>query len=126
MAKYFNMNEKKTLISPFFGGGSFEFYLQNKYNLDIIANDKFHPLFVFWYFCKHRNKALCDELYKMGEITKDMFTSYRYCIMDEEDMLKKAVYYFIINRCSFSGATLSGGFSSQSAKKRFTKSSIFF
>ena len=120
----FNMKEKKILISPFFGGGSFEFYLQNKYNLDIIANDKFHPLFVFWNFCKYRNKALCDELYKMGEITKDMFTSYRYCIMDEEDMLQKAVYYFIINRCSFSGATLSGGFSSQAAKKRFTKSSI--
>ena len=114
----FNMKEKKILISPFFGGGSFEFYLQNKYNLDIIANDKFHPLFVFWNFCKYRNKALCDELYKMGEITKDMFTSYRYCIMDEEDMLQKAVYYFIINRCSFSGATLSGGFSSQAAKKK--------
>lgn len=32
--------------------------------------------------------------------------------------------YFIINRCSFSGATLSGGFSLESSKKRFTKSSI--
>ena len=32
--------------------------------------------------------------------------------------------YFIINRCSFSGATLSGGFSLEASKKRFTKSSI--
>jgi DNA adenine methylase len=30
----------------------------------------------------------------------------------------------VINRCSFSGATLSGGFSSESASKRFTQSSI--
>jgi DNA adenine methylase len=32
--------------------------------------------------------------------------------------------YFIINRCSFSGATLSGGFSQDASKNRFTKSSI--
>jgi DNA adenine methylase len=32
--------------------------------------------------------------------------------------------YFVINRCSFSGATLSGGFSNEASKKRFTKSSI--
>ena len=32
--------------------------------------------------------------------------------------------YFIINRCSFSGSTLSGGFSLESSKKRFTLSSI--
>lgn len=32
--------------------------------------------------------------------------------------------YFIINRCSFSGATLSGGFSLESSQKRFTTSSI--
>jgi DNA adenine methylase len=34
------------------------------------------------------------------------------------------VLYFIINRCSFSGATLSGGFSEEASKKRFTTSSI--
>ena len=32
--------------------------------------------------------------------------------------------YFIINRCSFSGATLSGGFSQDASKNRFTQSSI--
>ena len=32
--------------------------------------------------------------------------------------------YFIINRCSFNGSTLSGGFSLEASKKRFTKSSI--
>lgn len=124
VTEHFNMKEKKILISPFFGGGSFEFYLQNKYNLEIIANDKFNPLFVFWYFCKYHNKELCDLLYKIGEVTKDMFTSYRFSIMEEQNQLLKAFYYFIINRCSFSGATLSGGFSQEASKKRFTKSSI--
>ena len=43
--KYFDINKFDNLISPFFGGGSFEFYLQNHYNINIIANDKFKPLY---------------------------------------------------------------------------------
>jgi DNA adenine methylase len=63
-------------------------------------------------------------LYKSESITKDIFTKYRKCVMTETNNLKQAYYYFIINRCSFSGATLSGGFSTESASKRFTTSSI--
>ena len=44
--------------------------------------------------------------------------------MSCDDGLEQAAAYFSINRCSFSGATLSGGFSSQSMKSRFTESSI--
>jgi DNA adenine methylase len=44
--------------------------------------------------------------------------------MDEKKIFEQSVMYFIINRCSFSGATLSGGFSLEASKKRFTKSSI--
>ena len=44
--------------------------------------------------------------------------------MDEKNALNQAFYYFIINRCSFSGATLSGGFSRAAAEKRITKSSV--
>ena len=45
-------------------------------------------------------------------------------IMEESDELIKATSYFVINRSSFSGATLSGGFSKESTEKRFTTSSI--
>ena len=48
----------------------------------------------------------------------------RNSIINENNQLKKAIMYFIINRCSFSGSTLSGGFSYESSKKRFTYSSI--
>ena len=44
--------------------------------------------------------------------------------MDEDDILEQSAMYFIINRCSFNGSTLSGGFSSEASKKRFTISSI--
>ena len=124
LTKYFNINKISTIISPFFGGGSFEFYLQNKYNMSIYANDKFTPLFIFWKCCKENKHQLCIELNKIDSITKEIFNNYRKHILTETDMIKQAMYYFVINRCSFSGATLSGGFSQESSEKRFTKSSI--
>jgi DNA adenine methylase len=144
----FNIEEFDTIISPFFGGGSFEFYMQNQYGLKIIANDKFKPLYNFWKSCKSNNVEICDELYKkINTIDKEIFNELRKNIIDyapprriiidllsapcalnkisnAENDVKQAIMYFIINRCSFSGATLSGGFSMEASKKRFTKSSI--
>ncbi len=123
--QYFDITNFKNIVSPFFGGGSFEFYIQNQYNLKLIVNDKFKPLYNFWKICKTDNKNLCNKLYKkLNNVEKDTFLKYRKKIIEEENELKKAMMYFIINRCSFSGATLSGGFSFESSKKRFTKSSI--
>jgi DNA adenine methylase len=121
----FELRNFDIILSPFFGGGSFEFYLQNKYNLKIISNDKFKPLYNFWNICKGEKNELCKILYKnIDTITKEKFVEIRNQIMTEEIILNQAVLFFIINRCSFSGATLSGGFSLQASKKRFTKSSI--
>jgi DNA adenine methylase len=122
--EHFNLKEINKIISPFFGGGSFEFFLQNKYNFKIIANDKFKPLYIFWKICKNNNNELTDKLYKVKNINKEIFMEYRNKIIDEPDELIKAYYYFVINRCSFSGATLSGGFSEEASNKRFTQSSI--
>ena len=123
--KHFNIKKFDTIVSPFFGGGSFEFHIQNLYNLKIVANDKFKPLYVFWEQAQHDNNALCNELYKrVDKIDKTTFKNYRDKIMEENNTLEQAVMYFAINRCSFSGATLSGGFSEESAKSRFTTSSI--
>jgi DNA adenine methylase len=118
------MNLFDTLVSPFFGGGSFEFYLQNKYGMRLIVNDKFTPLYHFWSQVQINKQHLCDELRKIPPVTKEEFTEYRKTILTTSDPLKQALQYFIINRCSFSGATLSGGFSKEAAAKRFTPSSI--
>jgi DNA adenine methylase len=120
----FDLSKFDTIVSPFFGGGSFEFYLQNKYNKKLIVNDKFKPLYIFWNTCKTNKENLCNELNKNMNVTKEQFNNYRNLIMEETNSLTQAKYYFIINRCSFSGSTLSGGFSEESSKKRFTKSSV--
>lgn len=125
LQEHFDITKFDNLISPFFGGGSFEFYIQNNYNLYITANDKFTPLYNFWNICKTNKKNLCQELNKkINTIDKKEFTNLRENIMQESDEFKQSVMYFIINRCSFSGATLSGGFSLEASKSRFTKSSI--
>ena len=125
LKEHFDINKFNNILSPFFGGGSFEFHIQNNYGLNIIANDKFVPLYNFWKTCKSDKENLCKELTKKIDlIDKEEFTNLRKKIMEEKNKLNQSIMYFIINRCSFSGATLSGGFSLEASKKRFTKSSI--
>ena len=125
LKEHFDISEFDNIVSPFFGGGSFEFHIQNNHQLKIIANDRFTPLYNFWTTCKFDNEHLCKALNeKLYLIDKQEFTSLREKIMNEKNELIQSIMYFIINRCSFSGATLSGGFSLESSKKRFTKSSI--
>lgn len=125
ISQHFDLQQFDTLLSPFFGGGSFEFYFQNKYNYNLCVNDKFTPLYNFWKQIKINKNELCTELKKIPQITKDDFMMYRQTILELNDnILQQAIQYFIINRCSFSGATLSGGFSEEASKKRYTPSSI--
>ena len=125
VSQHFDMTNIKNIVSPFFGGGSFEFNMQHLHGLNIIANDKFKPLYQFWKSCKDSNNELCSQLYALIDtIEKETFQQYRNTIMSLDNPLEQSVMYFVINRCSFSGATLSGGFSSEASKKRFTKSSV--
>ena len=117
--------DKSVVISPFFGGGSFEFFLCNKYGSKLIVNDKFKPLISFWKSVQTRKVELCSELRKLlNVVSKSIFSTMRDTIMEDTDEFIQGYKYFVINRCSFSGATLSGGFSTESSKKRFTESSI--
>jgi len=125
LKEHFDISKFNNILAPFFGGGSFEFHIQNNYGLNIIANDKFVPLYNFWKTCKSDKEKLCNELTKkLDLINKEEFTNLRKKIMEEKNTLNQSIMYFIINRCSFSGATLSGGFSLEASKKRFTQSSI--
>jgi DNA adenine methylase len=122
---HFDITSFDTIISPFFGGGSFEFYMQNKYGVMLIVNDKFTPLYNFWKQVKIDKGALCEGLRAIDSVSKEQFMDYRKTILDlDTDTLQQAIYYFVINRCSFSGSTLSGGFSQEASCKRFTQSSI--
>lgn len=114
---------KKTLLSPFFGGGSFELFMKAK-GYVVKGNDLFHPLYVFWTMQQTACADLVEHIREKIPVTKEAFQSLRDSIMTATDPLDIASSYFVINRCSFSGATLCGGFSKQAAESRLTESSI--
>lgn len=114
-----------TLYSPFLGGGSFELYMKTKHNCHIVAADGFKPLATFWMQLQSNKHSLHDIVStQLKPLTKDRFNSIRGSITMETDPLTQAAHYFALNRCSFSGATLSGGFSQEAESARFNASAI--
>ena len=123
LCEKFKIEDFTQVVSPFLGGGSFEFHLQATLGYDINANDKFAPLTNFWLAAKESNKELVTAL-RAQSVDKATFLRFREEVINDPDRLSQAMKFFVINRCSFSGATLSGGFSQEASKKRFTESSI--
>lgn len=121
---HFDLKDFKYIISPFFGGGSFEFFLSNKYKYKIFANDLYYYLANFWNVCKTNKEELGILLEKAPKIDKETFYHYKKILQSTDNKTLQAYYFFILNRCSFNGTVGSGGFSSIAAKDRFTKSSI--
>lgn len=121
--------ESVTVASPFFGGGSVELACMTR-GQKVIGNDAFLPLANFWMQAFDRSQliAMRCHCYWLMPDKRAVFNHCRIQLQPlSKDSLEKeesAVAYFIVNRCSFSGATLSGGFSESAAKFRFTQSSI--
>jgi site-specific DNA-adenine methylase len=68
--------------------------------------------------------TLLTKIREKMPITKEGFHQLRKSIVTSTDDYDKSSSYFIINRASFSVATLCGGFSQEAAEKRLTESSI--
>ncbi len=119
------------MVSPFFGGGSIEFHYALK-GVRVHGYDIFEPLVNFWQQVLDDPGYIADHLEAtFHPCTKDVFSQYQrkqsWTHMDDTHADWKeyrACMYYALNRSSFSGATLSGGYSQQAADKRFTQSSI--
>jgi DNA adenine methylase len=114
---------RKVLLSPFFGGGSFELHMRSK-GFSVCANDLFAPLYTFWSVLQTHPGELATRIQSKMPVDKAAFLAMRSDVLTAEDPIEKAALYFCINRCSFSGATLCGGFSQQAADGRLTPASL--
>ena len=112
-----------TVVSPFFGGGSFEIALARS-GLHVKANDLFFPLYTFWSTLQKHPEALEQKVREYMPVSKDTFHSLRHGISSCEGPIDIAASYFIINRCSFNGSTFCGGYSQAAASGRLTESSL--
>lgn len=114
---------RKQVVSPFFGGGSFELYLSTK-GYTIYGNDLFAPLYIFWSTLKTSVKEVEAAVRTMMPITKEKFQTLRTTILELVDPVLIAASYYCVNRCSFSGATFCGGFSKEASTGRLNDSSL--
>ena len=112
-----------TVISPFLGGGSVELKLTNKGKRVISSDIDKHLINCWQQLCTNR-----DEMYEYAKYYYDYFHSdiskeekrtefYRIRETANEFLdIKGAAEYWIVNRISFSGLGLRGGFSESSIK----------
>lgn len=114
---------RRTLLSPFLGGGSFELSQASK-GMQVFANDLFVPLYSFWKVLKLDPKGLHAAVLKQLPVSKEVFLQHRNSKLAYTDPQEIAVGYFIVNRCSFSGATFCGGFSAEAGEKRCNQSAV--
>ena len=119
------------MVSPFFGGGSIEIHYASQ-GTRVHGYDSFEPLVNFWQLVLENPKQgayLLETLFH--PCSKEMFMNYQkkqnWTNRDETHLLWKeyrACMFYALNRSSFSGATMSGGYSKEAAASRFTPSSI--
>jgi len=109
----------KQIVSPFMGGGSIEIaaaYL----GLSVIGYDIFDPLVDFWTELLENSQKLANKVREFYPLPKEKF--YELKTVNSDDRLERAAIFYVLNRSSFSGSTLSGGMSP--GHPRFTPNSI--
>jgi Site-specific DNA methylase len=121
------------LLSPFFGGGSVEIEAASR-GVKVYGADLFSPVAFFWQqILKNPNDLVTGAKKYLSMMSREMFYNLQHELRDlldnegfhlknKRDISKAALLFFVLNRSSFSGATLSGGMSPGHA--RFTPSAI--
>jgi DNA adenine methylase len=113
---------------PFIGGGSVAIHITKKYPfLKVWVNDLYEPLVNFWQQLQMFGNDLKEELsgYKLAhctpELARELFVSSKDRINDVSiSSLDRAVAFYIVNKCSFSGLTESSSFSPQASNANFS------
>ena len=110
-----------TLVSPFLGGGSLELACARD-GVTVFGSDAFEPLVNFWQNALTDPRALAERVASYFPLPKSSFYALQQTFGRLQSSLERAAVFFVLNRCSFSGTTLSGGMSPD--HPRFTRSAI--
>jgi DNA adenine methylase len=113
---------------PFLGGGSVAIYITKKYPiLDIWVNDLYEPLVNFWQQLQMFGPDLKDKLVDLKtanntlELARELFLKAKEQINDQSlPSIDRAVAFYVVNKCSFSGLTESSSFSQQASQSNFS------
>ena len=127
-----DLSQVKEFREPFLGGGSVALEITKRYpHIEIWVNDLYEPLANFWQVLQHDGEKLQDELtqikkeYHTPDLARDIFTrSKEYLSTEETEDFRRAVSFYIVNKCSFSGLTESSSFSKQASESNFSINGI--
>ena len=129
LSKYFpDMSDIKEYREPFLGGGSVAIAITKQYpDIDIWVNDLYEPLYNFWVELRDNGDYLHEQLKELKSkhpdqgSAKGLFLDSKEIVTDENQEDKdRAVAFYIINKCSFSGLTESSSFSPQASDSNFS------
>jgi DNA adenine methylase len=117
---------------PFLGGGSVAIYLTKKYpGLSIWVNDLYEPLVNFWQQLQMFGYDLKSELVDLKttnntpDLARELFVQSKERINDKDmSNFDRAVSFYVVNKCSFSGLTESSSFSEQASQNNFSLQGI--
>ena len=129
MDQYFpDLRDYVEFREPFLGGGSVAIHISKKYpHLKIWVNDLYEPLVNFWSNLQMFGVELKDQLLNYKSTHNDP-TSARELFNNSKSLINKtnsssldrAVAFYIVNKCSFSGLTESSSFSPQASVSNFS------
>tara|TARA_B100000686_G_scaffold169027_1_gene176379 strand:+ start:623 stop:1486 length:864 start_codon:yes stop_codon:yes gene_type:complete len=133
MGQFFpELREYVEYREPFLGGGSVAIHVSKLYpHLKIVVNDLYEPLMNFWSNLQMFGTDLYTELknLKIAHCNQDsarcLFAEMKDAINDKTKTdLERAVAFYVVNKCSFSGLTESSSFSAQASDSNFSMRGI--
>ena len=123
-------NGIKEYREPFLGGGSLAIHMSQKhFHTPIWVNDLYEPLYNFWACLQVAGDIMQERLVKLKEDNphpekaKELFLSSKDILSDGSDV-ERAVAFYVVNKCSFSGLTESSSFSAQASDSNFSMRGI--
>ena len=100
----------KEIAAPFLGGASVELACAAE-GMRVFGSDAFAPLMNFWKQAKANPVLLSERVWRYHPLTKPKYYSLQRTFAQFDDEFEQAAVFYVLNRSSFSGTTLSGGMS---------------
>ena len=129
-----NLKDYTEYREPFLGGGSVSLEITKRYpKIDIWVNDLYEPLYNFWRELQDNGNEIKNILLQLKQRHPDP-SSAKSLFLDAKEYLEKdtketedlhrAVSFYVVNKCSFSGLTESSSFSKQASESNFSIAGI--